>query len=91
VRAALGASDSDIGRMILRQAAGQLLAALAAGLPLAALSAKALGAVLFGVPPWDPLTLAAATLLLALAMLAANWIPARRAMRIEPAVALRHE
>jgi ABC-type lipoprotein release transport system permease subunit len=46
---------------------------------------------LFGVKPWDPVMLTAATLILALAALLASWIPARRASGIEPMIALRNE
>jgi ABC-type lipoprotein release transport system permease subunit len=47
--------------------------------------------LLFGIQPWDPLAQAATVVALALVALAATWIPARRAMRVDPAIVLRNE
>ncbi|HEX8763700.1 MAG TPA: ABC transporter permease, partial [Candidatus Acidoferrum sp.] len=91
VRMALGARPSDVLRLIVRQgialsAAGAILGILAAlGLM------RYLASLLYGVRPFDPLTFLTVALLLALVALAACYIPARRASRVDPLVALRYE
>ena len=67
------------------------MAGLAAGLLLAAVASSAASAFLRGVPPRDPLTYAAVSALLGAIALAATWIPARRAARIDPIRALRED
>lgn len=91
IRMALGARRADVLGMVLSE--GLLLTALgtAAGLALAAVLARGLDAVLFGVSPWDPLTFALVPVLLALVATLACLVPARRAAGIAPTVALRHE
>jgi putative ABC transport system permease protein len=91
VRLAVGASPGDIVRLILKE--GSLLGAagVGIGLVLAAAGAGALRALLFEVPPRDPVSLVAVALLLFLATLAAAWLPARRASRTDPLRALRAE
>jgi ABC-type antimicrobial peptide transport system permease subunit len=91
VRIALGARPHDIVRLVLRE--GMQLGALGGGLGLlAALGAtRAMGNLLYGVSPADPLTYAGVTLLLVAVVLAACYIPARRATRVDPVVALRTE
>jgi predicted permease len=91
IRMALGADRARILGMILREAGSLILLGLAVGIPGAALAARLLTNQLFGVAPADPLTLAAsASVLLAVALLA-GYIPARRASRVDPLVALRAE
>ena len=91
IRMALGAVRGQILGLILRQAAGLVGAGLAAGLMISLLAAHALAAYLYQVPARDPLTLAAVCGILALAALAAAWLPARRAAAVAPAEALRME
>jgi len=88
VRMALGATGSDIRRHML--AYGSRLAAigLAIGLVCALALGRLLNTFLFEVQPGDPLTLLAITATVFLAVLAAAWLPARRASRIDPTVAL---
>jgi putative ABC transport system permease protein len=91
VRIALGAQASQVQGLIVRGALGLVGIGLAIGIVGAAATAKVLGGLLYGVAPWDPVSyLAAITVLLGVAGLSA-WIPARRAARVDPAVALRAE
>ena len=78
-------------RMVLFGAFSQAGVGLALGLPAAIGAGKLMSGQLFGVQPWDPIMLAAATLLLGLASLLASVIPAWRAAGIEPMAALRTE
>ena len=91
VRMALGAAPSQIGLMVSRQ--GLTMAALGViiGLIAAGGLTRYLRALLFEISPTDPLTLGAVALGLLAVALAASWLPARRAARVEPAVALRSE
>jgi len=91
IRAAFGAQPGQILRLILRQ--GFVLAAfgVAVGIGLAFLVTRFLGSLLFGVQPLDPATFVGVALLLALTALAACYIPARRATRVDPLAALRYE
>jgi putative ABC transport system permease protein len=89
VRRALGATEGAILALVLKRALVLAAAGAAVGLPLAALGAGLMRALLFGVQPLDPATLAASPAAVFLLVLAASWQPARRAMRIDPARALR--
>jgi predicted permease len=91
IRAALGATRGNIAWLILREAIGMSAAGLVGGVSAALAAGRLIQSQLFEVKPDDPLILAAsATLLLVVVMLAA-WLPARRAMRVDPMVALRYE
>jgi putative ABC transport system permease protein len=91
VRLALGAPGSTVRREVV--ARGLLLtgAAIVAGLVVAAATARVAANVLFGVQPTDPVTFLISTVILALVALAACYIPARRASRVDPLVALRQD
>lgn len=91
VRLALGARAGHVLWLVMRR--GVLLTAIgvALGLPLAAATARAVQSMLFDVSPWSPAVWAGVPLALAVAILAASYLPARRASRIDPAVALRQE
>ena len=91
VRMALGARTEQVLRMVMREALGLALAGVGAGLCSALLLTGFLRSMLFGLKPTDPLTLTGAGLLLVAAAMLAGWAPARRASRIEPMRALRHE
>jgi putative ABC transport system permease protein len=91
VRMALGANRGQVVKMVLRGALSQIGIGLALGIPAAIEVGRLMTDQLFGVKPWDPVMLALATLLLALAALLASAIPARRAAGVEPIVALRNE
>jgi ABC-type antimicrobial peptide transport system permease subunit len=89
LRMALGADAANVRRLVMRQ--GLALAGIGAliGLPGGGLSARALGGMLYGVTTQDPWTFLAVPLAVALATLAACWLPARRASRLDPATVLR--
>jgi ABC-type antimicrobial peptide transport system permease subunit len=91
VRMSLGAQRGDVVWMVLRNALGLVAAGLAVGLPLCLWVSRFVESLLFGVEPNDPLTLAVtATILTGVTLLAAS-IPARKASRVDPLMALRHE
>jgi ABC-type antimicrobial peptide transport system permease subunit len=87
-RLALGASPRDITRLVLLQASAIAVVGLAVGMAAALALGRTLTSVLFEVEPWDPATLASAAVLLAAATLAASYLPARRAARVDPVSAL---
>ena len=91
IRLALGASRRAILTMVLRQGLRLALAGAAVGLAGALMVSHLMAGLLFGVRPTDPLTFVGGTLLLTAVALAACYIPARRAMRLDPLVALRYE
>jgi putative ABC transport system permease protein len=91
VRMALGADRGSVVAMVLRRAFGQVAIGLALGIPAAIATGRLIASQLFGVKPWDLMTLSAATLLLALAAFAAAAIPALRAASVDPMQALRNE
>ena len=91
IRMALGAESGAVLRMVLRESMALLAAGLAAGLLLAIGAVRAVSSRLFGLSATDPVTFASATLVLAVAVLLAAFLPARRASRVDPLVALREE
>jgi putative ABC transport system permease protein len=91
IRLALGAQSSNILRMILRQGLGLAAAGAAIGLVGALIVSRLMAGLLYGVRPADPLIFAGVAVLLIAVALLACYIPARRALRIDPLVALRHE
>ncbi|MGB7173426.1 MAG: ABC transporter permease [Candidatus Acidiferrales bacterium] len=91
IRLALGAQPAQVLKMIFRQGFVIVGVGVLGGVLAAAAVAKLIGNLLFGVPPLDPLTYIAASLLLAGIAMLACYIPARRAMRVDPMVALRYE
>jgi ABC-type antimicrobial peptide transport system permease subunit len=91
VRVALGATRSDVVRLVLTSGLWIVGAGVIAGLLAAAIGVRFLTTLLFGVSPLDPLTMAGAAATLTCVALAAHWIPIRRALGIDPAIALRSE
>ena len=91
IRVAMGASARTILKMVLRET--MLLAGigLAVGLPVAFMSSRVLGHLLFGISPTDPATLIVVSLTLAAVAVAAGYLPARRATQVDPLIALRHD
>jgi putative ABC transport system permease protein len=91
VRMALGASRGDVLRMVLGQSVRLLAGGAALGLLASALASAVLRTQLYGVASHDPATFIAVSVLLVLLAMLASYIPARRAMRVEPMAALRYE
>ena len=91
IRLALGAQRGDILRMVMRQGLGLAIAGAAVGLICALIVSQLMAGLLYGVRPTDPLTFAGVALLLIGVALLACYIPARRAIHVDPLVALRHE
>jgi putative ABC transport system permease protein len=89
VRAALGASGSQITSMVLGQSTRLVALGLVLGLAGAVLAASAVSGLLFGVSRWDPLSMTMAVGILGTVATLAAWLPARRAVRVDPTEALR--
>ena len=91
IRIALGAAREDVLRLIVRQGLRPVAIGLVAGLAAAAAATSLLVKMLFGLSPHDPLSFVLAPALLAAIAVAACYVPARRALRVDPTVALRTE
>jgi putative ABC transport system permease protein len=91
IRLALGAQTRDVLRLVVRQGLTFTLIGIAIGIGAAFALARVISGMLFDVNPTDPLTFAAIALLLAGVALAACYIPARRATKVDPMVALKYE
>jgi predicted permease len=91
IRVALGAQRKDILRMVIAQGSGAVLMGIATGLAAALALTRVMATLLYGVKPTDVITFASVGLILALVAFAACTIPARRAARVDPIVALRYE
>lgn len=91
VRIALGAEPRDVLRMVMGQAAGLAALGVAIGIVAAMAAAHLLASLLYEVKPLDATIYAAAAVLLLLTALGASWLPARRAMRVDPITVLRNE
>ena len=88
---ALGAQRGTVVWMVLRNVLVLAILGLAIGLPAAVGASKLVESLLFGVKPTDPTAVATAVAILSSAALVAGYLPARRASRISPMIALRHE
>jgi ABC-type antimicrobial peptide transport system permease subunit len=91
IRIALGAQSGSLLGLVLRQAFVLALTGAAAGVIGSLLLMRLLDSQLFEIKPGDPVTLIGAALLMMIVALAASWIPARRATRVDPMIALRDE
>ncbi len=91
IRVALGAQAPDVMRLVLRQGMALSFAGAAVGVVLSLAATRVLAGLLYGISPTDPLTFAALAILLLVVALVACVIPARRAMQVDPIIALRHE
>ena len=91
IRIALGAQRSDVLWQVLRETMLLVAIGLSIGLPAALASTRLIRNQLFGLKPTDPFTISLATLVLVLVAVFAGYLPARRASRVDPMVALRYE
>ena len=91
IRMALGAQPRQVRGMILRESTWLAVAGIIAGGGAALLLTRLVKSMLYGIQPYDPATMAGGVLTLLAVALAASWIPARRAARVQPMEALRHE
>lgn len=91
LRMALGAGKPDLFRLVIKQGMTPVLLGLACGLGLALLATRLLKALLFGVQTYDPLSFIAVAIVLAVVALGSIYLPARRAMSLDPLIALRQE
>ena len=89
IRVALGAQRGDISRTVLKSSLGVVSVGVLIGIAAAIGAGRYLSSLLFGVPPYDTLILAIAAASLAVSGFLANWLPARRAARVDPMVSLR--
>jgi predicted permease len=91
VRMAIGARRSDVGRLVLGEAARMAAVGVLIGVAASLAITRLISTLLFGVSATDPLTFAGVAMLLSAVVLAASYIPARRAMTVDPMTALRYE
>lgn len=91
IRIAIGASQQDVLRLILNEALLLAMIGIAVGLAGASAVTRVLHNLLFGITPTDPLTFTAVAALLVLVTLFASWLPAHRATKIDPLLALNSE
>jgi predicted permease len=91
VRMALGAQRGDVLRMILSNGMAMVLAGVAAGLFASVFFTRSINSLLYGIGSFDAVSFSAAAAVLIVVALVACWLPARRAMRVDPMVALRYE
>ena len=88
---ALGAQRGQVVAMVMREAGRLLVIGVVAGTALSLVAGRSASSLLFGLKPYDPLTLVGAAALLAAIAALATFLPARRASKVDPMVALRYE
>jgi len=91
IRVALGARRGDVLSMILKETLALVLAGTAIGVPVALMATRLIANRLFGVSADDPITIGGVVLLVYVVAALAGFLPAQRASRVDPLVALRHE
>ena len=91
IRMALGAQRHDVLRLVMRESMLLVIIGVAAGLAIALFAGRFVATLLYGVPPTDALALALAIVVMIVVSAVAGYIPARRASRVDPMVALHYE
>jgi putative ABC transport system permease protein len=91
IRLALGAARQDVRRLVIAQTLGPTLIGIAVGVVAATMLTPLVASMVYGVTPLNPVTYAVGVIVLVSVALAATWMPARRAIRIDPLMALRYE
>jgi len=91
IRMALGARRTDVAKLVLRQSLGLTLGGVVVGLAMALALTRLMSSILWDVKPTDPIALAGGALFAIAVSLVATYVPARRATRVDPMVALRYE
>lgn len=91
IRMALGAPRARVLRMVLREASVLTIIGVVIGVAVSLMLARLVSTMLYGLKPSDPITLGSAAFILLSIALLAGWLPARRASRVDPMDALRHE
>jgi predicted lysophospholipase L1 biosynthesis ABC-type transport system permease subunit len=91
IRMALGARRGDVLKMVLRESLALVVAGTVLGVPVALLATRLIANRLFGVSAGDPVTIGGVVLLMSAVAALAGFLPARRAARVDPLVALRHD
>jgi predicted permease len=91
VRIALGAQRTDVLRMVLKEAMWLVLVGIAVGVPASLASSRVIASMLYGLKPYDPIAMVAVIVLLATVGALTGFVPARRATKVDPMVALRYE
>jgi ABC-type antimicrobial peptide transport system permease subunit len=91
IRMALGAQRRDVLGLVMRESMILVIIGVAAGLAMALFASRLVATLLFGLPPRDPGSIAAAVAVMAIVSALAGYLPARRASRVDPMVALHYE
>ena len=91
LRMALGARQTDVAGMVLRETAGLVIGGIVLGIPAALATTRLIESLLFGLEPTDPITIGVVTLVMLTVAGLAGLLPARRAAKVDPMVALRHQ
>jgi ABC-type antimicrobial peptide transport system permease subunit len=91
IRMALGADSANVLRMVLREVTGLVAIGIAIGVPAALAAGRWVASLLFGLKPTDSVTILGATALLLAVAVFAGYLPAKRAAKVDPMVALRYE
>jgi len=91
IRVALGADRADVSRLVMSQSLWPTVIGIGVGIAVAAMATRLVAAMVYGVTPLDPVTFAGTAVVLIVVASAATYVPLRRAVGIDPLVALRYE